>query len=463
MGDRTPPRSYLTDRFFALFGAAALFGTMAMALPLALPLYAAALAGALALAAFDRLSLTTSASFEAKLSFPRDPSLGRPTRMGIEIRPRDRGASALSRLDVFAPETPLLAFAAPRTRVGAARLSEERIVLELTCEVERLGYHVVDRLEVGTYSKLGLWFRPLTLKTEPIGFRVAPESRKMPERAFSEMIATQRLLFEGARIRARARAADQYLTTRAYQYPDPVRHLDHKKSARTGRLMTRVFESSFQHHLVIALDLGRSMMGRVGGSSKHDYYLSAGLLLARNAVHSRDRVSFFAFSDELHALVPRSRTLAPFEAMLKGSATFAPREAESDFHLINETVPRVSGQRAIVLVLADLSRPSVQDSLLESLGPLCREHVVVALSLAEKGMRLDDKILAFRPSQLGATFDSFRDAYADFLYDYWADERFRLFRARLTGLGGAALQIPHENWMSAVDGLYRLLRRSTRA
>lgn len=456
-------RSYLTDKFFALFGTAVFFGVVAMVLPQALPLYSVAIAGALVIALVDRLSLSSPESLKAKLSFPRDPSLGHEAKFGVSLFPRDESVATMSRMDVFAPETPLLRFSAPRARIGPKLLGKEKITLEMPCAVERLGYHVVDGIDVGMYSRLGFWYLPTRLKTEPVDFRVAPETRRIPERAFSEMISAQRLLFEGSRIRARSRAADQYLTTRKYQYPDSIRHLDHKKGARTGQLMTRVFDSYFSHHLVIALDLGRSMTGQVNGSSKHDYYLSACLLLARNAVRSRDRVSFFAFSDALHALISKSRNLDPFETMLKGASTFTPRELESDFHMINETVARVSGQRSIVIVLTDLSRPSVQESLLEALGPLCQKHLVVALSLIEKNRLLEEKVLAFHPSQFGTSFETFSKAYSGYVYDYWADEQFRLFRARLSKIGGAALQVSHENWMSVVDKLYHLLRNSTRA
>lgn len=434
-----------------------------MVMPQALAIYLIFIVGGLAIAAFDRVTLPTSQSLAVKLIFPRDPVLGTAAQLGIELSVLDGSISTLARLDVYAPESPLLRFPSPRVRIGPNLLSKEKILLQLPCEIERLGYHKVDQVELGAYSRLGFWFRPLTPKIEPIDFRVAPQSKEISERAFSEMIAAQRLLFEGARLQARSRAADQYLTTRKYQYPDSIRHLDQKKTARTGTLMTRVFDSFFSHHVVLALDLGRAMTGRVSGSSKHDFYLSACLHIARNAVRSRDRISFFAFSNSLHALVAKSRTLAPFESLFKGDKTFAPREFESNFELINETVTQVSGQRSIVIVLTDLSRPSIQQSLLETLGPLCRKHIVVVVSLVEKDLRLRERVLNFHPSQLGTNVADFHERYADYMYDYWADEQFRLFRARLSKLGGAALLVSHEDWMTAVDKLYDVLRHSTRA
>jgi uncharacterized protein (DUF58 family) len=158
--------------------------------------------------------------------------------------------------------------------------------------------------------------------------------------------------------------------------------------------------------------------------------------------------------------VARTRSLAPFDGLFRGALTFTPREEESDFEVINRTVAQVSGHRSIVIIMTDTSRPSVQEALLESLGPLCRKHIVVVLALADKSMKLEEKILAFKPSRFGKNAVDFDSVYSDFLYDYWANEEYRLFRNRLSRLGGAALQVTQENWMSVVDRLYHLLRNS---
>src|SRR4029079_18914357 len=102
---------------------------------------------------------------------------------------------------------------------------------------------------------------------------------------------------------------------REYQYPDSIRHIDARKSAKYCQLMTRTYDSLLEHHLILGLDVGRSMYGRMGPSRKLDYYLSACLALAENASQSRDRLSFFAFSQKVHLTVRRSRHMADFRPL----------------------------------------------------------------------------------------------------------------------------------------------------
>ena len=67
---------------------------------------------------------------------------------------------------------------------------------------------------------------------------------------------------------------DLYFSSRPFQYPDPIRFLDQRKTGRFGAPYTKVFESLHEQHLVIALDVSRATRGDIASSLKSDVPLS---------------------------------------------------------------------------------------------------------------------------------------------------------------------------------------------
>jgi uncharacterized protein (DUF58 family) len=287
----------------------------------------------------------------------------------------------------------------------------------------------------------------------PVARGVAPSRTTLSEQAFSELIQTQRVLHQGARLQTRTRAQDQFHSLRKYQYPDPLRHIDQKKSARLGEPVTRTFDTLRSHHLVIALDMGRALSGTIRGSAKMDYYLSAALALAENALRARDEVSFIAFSQTTHFTIRRTRSLAAFRRLFRSENMFSPRDEESDYSTIPNQLVRMAGSRSIVVVLTDLSKPSVQEGLLQALAPVCRKHLAVVASLNDREVDVEEQVLAFKQ-------ENFNEKYPDLLYGYWLREKQSLFREHLARLGGGSIAVNDAYWMSTVERLYELLRAS---
>ena len=229
----------------------------------------------------------------------------------------------------------------------------------------------------------------------------------------------------------RGRAAEQFYSLRKYQFPDQIRHIDQKKTAKYGELMTRTYENFLSHHLILALDLGHSMFGTLGQSQKHDFYLAACLTLARNAIQSHDHVSFFGFSQRIHSMIRRTRSLDPFLPLYQGSAEVAPRDEEGNFDLLGPALSRVAGQRSILLIFTDASRPSVQESLLRVMPDLCQRHLTVVISLLDEAYTLERQLDAWDGGNV-----EMQD-YSRFLYNYWIDDRSRVFRGTPPATRGA--------------------------
>ncbi len=452
----------LTGRFFALYGFLQLVSLLGLIFPFALWFALGMTALLISLVLWDRRTLAVQGDFTLDLSAPASPSLDQETELKIAWHARNSRALSQREISVLVPPLELFSFDETKWTFSPSSFKEPSATHSLKACVRRLGYLRVEKWPMTTLSTLGFFRRTFEIPIEPVELRAGPERTNLGEQAFIEILQSQRALSRGARLQARARSADLFYSVRKYQYPDSIRHIDQKKSARFGELMTRIFEEHHSHHLVIAFDTGRAMSGEIQGSRKVDYYISAALALAENAVRSQDHVSLFAFSRSVHTSVRKTRTLSGFRSLYRAAEEFSPRDEETDYSLLPRVISQLAGSRSIVVVLTDLSKPSVQEALLESLAPVCRTHLVLALSLNDREIDLEDRVLNFVREEKGGepTTTDFADHYADLLYSYWAKERHLLFREKLSRLGGSSLVIKDKDWMGAVSGVYGLLRNS---
>ncbi len=450
-------RNYLTVRFFIVFAVWQLTGTIGVLYTPIFVLYCALLPIFCLAVLLDRRRLPAAGSLAASITGPATPELGAKLAMLIRMPVHDSSLTGLSRLDVRVPALARVRFESPRARLSAGAY-EGVPVFEagLQGEAKSLGYEEIRHLVFLLHSPLGLWMRQLEAAVEPLVFRVVPPLQRVPEQVFSEMLARQQLLFQGARVLLRGRTTDQFYSVRKYMYPDSVRHIDQKKTAKYGELMTRTYDSYHNHHLIIALDLGRAMCGQILCSHKHDYYLSACLSLAQHAVRSGDRVSFLAFSQKVHLQIRQVRDVRAFHTLFRGDANLVAREQDSNYALLNSVVRRLAGQRSIVLILSDFSKPYVQESLLLHVAELARTHLTVALGLIDKDYDLTGQVMKLSPSALS------RESQTKLLYCYWLQEQFEIFSRQLARRGSGALRVSDEFWMNTVLRVYSLLRSSLR-
>ncbi len=446
---------HLTDRFFAIYGLWQIVGVMGLVETAALVVYALGTIVLSVLVWTDRRSLLKTQRLQAALTLPHSVELEQSICPEATLQIVQENPLLPASIEWSAPSLSALRFAHPLVLFQSE--GESGLSASHPATATGLGYFEWTSVGLVVRSRLRLWHQILELPVDPSGIRVHPSFRKIPEQAFVEQVANQRLLTQGTRKMMRGQAADQFRSIRRYQFPDSLRHIDGKKSAKYGRLMTRVYDECRAHHLILALDLGRSMVGRLKQSAKHDYYLSACLTLAQQAITSGDHVSFFAFANTLTYAIRNSRHLASFEPLFKGDPRLCARETESRFELLSPTIASMTGQRSIVLVLTDLTSPSVQQGLLDALAPVCQHHLTLAVGLQDQKLGLNDFIWELNPDHLSER------EQAHLLYASWLNDRFQLFRLQMAQLGGGVVQGVDDTWLSLVTQIYARLRESLRA
>ncbi|MCH8506248.1 MAG: DUF58 domain-containing protein, partial [Ectothiorhodospiraceae bacterium] len=105
---------------------------------------------------------------------------------------------------------------------------------------------------------------------------------------------------QGALARERAGSGPDFLGLREYRPGDPLRGIDWKATARSGRRVVRTFTEERGAELLLVLDLGYGSGLQSGPLSHLHHYVNAASRLAELATSVGDRCGLLAFADEVH-------------------------------------------------------------------------------------------------------------------------------------------------------------------
>ena len=437
-------RAYLSGRTLYLLSAWVLFGTLAILFPRLLLPYLCLGAGLLAALASDlrfrsalrdvHVEIAAPLQLELKSSASIECSLAGATPLGdVELKlrmPEQLGC----------PDAPVPVLG------GRAQLEVRGA---------KLGEGVVSEAKLLSASPLNLWLFERIVFAPPRRVSVVPSTEPMSDQAFQALRSRHLHLQQGLRLLSRNSSPDQYFSSRPYQYPDSRRFIDPRKSARFGIPYTKMFDSLHEQHLVVALDVGRASRGTIEGSAKHDYYRSAALWLIQHALRLGDSVSFIGFSDEEELVIPRARMLQAF-AEVRSSPRLEAQDVASSFEVLLSSLQRVAPQRAVVIVLTDISLPSVQDQLLEFLPRVSEKHLCFCVGMQEDRLALERRIVE--------TSDALEpDTYLNLLYSYWLEATSRNFSHAVARFGSEAISVPQAYWLSTCSRIYEQMRPSLAA
>jgi hypothetical protein len=316
----------------------------------------------------------------------------------------------------------------------------------------RVVKYKIDKITFNLDSKYCYFKRKIYCDLKCNEINIEPSKKRIPEKLFQMLVLNQKALLHGEHLIKKSRAAEQFHSLRPYRYPDSIRNIDYKKSAKFSSLMTKTFESIHSHHLILCLDIGRVMFGKVNDSRKIDYYISACNNLAEYAISNGDSVSFVAFSQKTHICIRNSKNIVEIKKAINNSSSIGPLEEDSDYSQITKAIPLYKMNRSIVVLMSDVSHSYVRSSIEQIMVGLTRKHSTVTLSLIEKYFELNSKVLNYNKKYIN------EETASDFIYSYWLSEQINLFTRKLTLFGSSSVVIPDEYWMSSCEKVYSSLR-----
>jgi uncharacterized protein (DUF58 family) len=238
----------------------------------------------------------------------------------------------------------------------------------------RRGLFEPGELVVRTEGPLGLLARQRR-RLLPGALRVYPPfaSRKEAELR----IDRARILEVGLRSARGRGGGTEFDQLREYSVDDEFRRMDWAATARTGKPIVRTYRAERNQTVVILLDNGRIMAGRVAGVPRVEHAMDAVLMLTAVATRLGDRAGLVVFDRRVRAVVPPSHRGDQLARVSEAMYQLEPELAESDYQgAFTETLVRFR-RRALLVVLTELADQAVVDTLLGALPLILRSHLVV--------------------------------------------------------------------------------------
>ncbi len=239
-----------------------------------------------------------------RLSFAREvePVISLGTRNPVTLKLWNR--AGLAYYFELRDEPPLEFTAEGEAQAGRLQAGEE-LQIRYHVTPPRRGNFSFGGLTVRLYGDYRLLRRQVRWE-EPQSVKVYPRLDEIREHELA--LRKDRLLDIGLHMARLKGAGLEFESLRDYQPGDEMRRVDWKATARHGHPLTREYEVERSQHIVLALDLGRTMASRLGLLTKVDHAVNAAALLAYVAASLGDWVGLYSFAGEPLGFTPRAST-----------------------------------------------------------------------------------------------------------------------------------------------------------
>jgi uncharacterized protein (DUF58 family) len=220
-------------------------------------------------------------------------------------------------------------------------------------------------------------------------------------RVFEALARRGQLEELGMRTLRRRGDGTEYERVRDAVPDDPLRHINWKATARTGRLMATELAPERDQPVIVCLDHGRLMGVGAGALTKFDHAVNAAFLLLHVALRTGDRAGLVAFADVVTATVPPRGGSAQLRRLLDAIGPVHPGEIESDLTAALTAVRQQQKRRALVAIFTDVVDRDQAAALIAQCALLRRRHLPLVITVRDPAV---EDIAAARPTSAGQVY-----------------------------------------------------------
>ena len=233
-------------------------------------------------------------------------------------------------------------------------------------------------------SRLGLiWCQ--TQLSEKQQVKVYPNIRRAREVELAALGAQS--IVASQRRSIRRGEGREFESMRDYVRGDELRNISWTATARRGKLVTRQYQIERDQTILVALDAGRLMTGRIENESKFDSAIQATLSLMSAAMRGGDNLGIAVFGRRIKKFLPPKRGIEQQEAALEMLHEIEPEMIEPSYSRAFEFISGHLKKRAMVVILTDLVDEEGSKELLDSLKLLRPRHLPVVVTIGDRDLR----------------------------------------------------------------------------
>lgn len=247
----------------------------------------------------------------------------------------------------------------------------------------RRGRYSFGKAAVRFRSRLGLvWCQ--TEMGEPESVKVYPNLRRAREMELKALGARSFLAIQ--RRAVRRGEGREFESMRDYVRGDEMRHISWTTTARRNRLTTRQYQIERDQTIIIALDAGRLMTGRIDDETKFDTALHASLALMSASARAGDNCGLVVFGRRVRKFLPPKRGLEHIDAVLEALHDIEPELIEPSYARAFQFIASSTKKRAFVVILTDLVDKDSSKDLINSLKLLRPRHLPLVVTIGDRDL-----------------------------------------------------------------------------
>jgi uncharacterized protein (DUF58 family) len=202
------------------------------------------------------------------------------------------------------------------------------------------------------------------------------------------LIRSRQVEFEKRRRRQRG-LGREFDSLREYREGDDIRDVSWTATARSNRLITRVFQIERSQTVWLVLDAGRLLRAKVRdpGSpvelSKLDYAVNAALSLAQVALHCGDKVGLLAYGHRIQQNLNAGRGSRHVRAIVDSLAQVHGEAGEADHGRAVHSLLSTQKRRGLIIWITDFAETATTPEVLEYAMHMTTRHLVVFAAMGQ--------------------------------------------------------------------------------
>ena len=295
----------------------------------------------------------------------------------------------------------------------------------------RRGRYKFGRTAVRYGSRLGLVWCQASLGAED-SVKVYPNMRRAREIELKAIGANAFLAVQ--RRAVRRGEGREFESMRDYVRGDELRHISWTTTARRAKLTTRQYQIERDQTIIIAIDAGRLMTGRIGGETKFDTAIHASLALVSASARGGDNCGIVVFGRNIKKYLPPKKSIGHIDGILEALYDLEPELIEPSYSRAFQFISANLKKRSFVVILTDLVDKESSAELINSLKLLRPTHLPLVVTIGDRDL----------DSTVSKVPDTINDVFIQSAAEEIILQRGSALR-RVETLGGLALDVTTQN------------------
>ncbi len=197
----------------------------------------------------------------------------------------------------------------------------------------------------------------------------------------------------GSRTSARLGKGREFDRMRDYVRGDELRDVAWKATARHGRLIVREYRLDRSQDVILCLDTGHRMAGRMGHVTRLDHAVNASMLVAYVCNRMEDRVGLVPFDAAVGRGVPAGRGMTHLREVTRFVTGVQPQYRHTDYLALAADLRHRVKHRSLMFLMTVLPEMEDQHDLVRAVRMLTTQHLVLVAVFADVALKAASEML----------------------------------------------------------------------